>query len=167
MKMSNSWKHGVAMSEENEIKTVMSCRDVARLVGLSRQRFRQLVISGVFAEPLYDVKSRRPYYTEVMAIQCQEVRRTNMGINGQQTLFYTRRQPIYSPVAKEPRVKTSKLKEGQHADLIEGVRALGMPSINATQVDAALKILYPNGATKVDRGGVLRAVFLHLQRKDE
>ena len=79
MKLSNSWKHGGAMSEENEIKTVMSCSDVARLVGLSRQRFRQLINAGVFPLPMYDVRTRRPFYTQEMAIQCQDVRRTNMG----------------------------------------------------------------------------------------
>ena len=40
-------------------------------------------------------------------------------------------------MAKEPRAKTSKPKEGQHDDLIEGVRALGMTSANATQVAEA------------------------------
>lgn len=165
--MSNLWKHGDAMSEENKIKTVMSCSDVARLVGLSRQRFRQLINSGVFPSPMYDVRTRRPFYTQEMAIQCQDVRRTNMGINGQPVLFYARRHSISSPVAKKPRVKTNKPKESQHDDLIEDVRALGMTSANATQVDAALRNLYPKGIAHEEYSEVVRNVFLHLERKDE
>ena len=165
--MSNSWKHGDEMNETNEIKTVMSCCDVARLVGLSRQRFRQLVNAGVFPSPLCDVKSRRPFYTDEMAIQCQEVRRQNMGINGKRILFYAKRQPISSPVPRQPREKTCKDKDDRYADLIEGVKALGMASVNGTQVGAALKNLYPEGITDLDRGEVLRAVFLHLQRTQE
>ena len=52
------------MFEQTEkTKAVVSISEMARMVGLSRSRFHQL-IGTTFPWPLYDVKSRRPFYTE-------------------------------------------------------------------------------------------------------
>ena len=48
------------------MQTVVSVAGMAKLVGLSRQRFHQLMTEGVFPSPVYDIRTRRPHYTEEM-----------------------------------------------------------------------------------------------------
>jgi hypothetical protein len=57
-------------------------------------------------------------------------------------------------------------KVNDHADLIEGLKSLGMVAVAATQVEAAVKSLYPSGIDGVSQGEVLRAVFLHLRAQE-
>lgn len=80
------------MSEK--ITPVVSLAGMARLVGLSRQRFHQLMSQGVFPPPVYDIRTRRPHYTEEMQAICKTVRERNVGINGRVVLFYSRRPGI-------------------------------------------------------------------------
>ena len=70
---------------------LMSVSQVAISVGLSRQRFHQLVKQGVFPPPVYDIQTRRPHYTEEQQNVCLAVREKNVGINGKVVLFYSRR----------------------------------------------------------------------------
>ena len=65
------------------IVQVISVAEMARLIGLSRQRFHQLVKEGVFPPPVYDIATRRPHYTEEIQAVCLAVREKNVGINGQ------------------------------------------------------------------------------------
>jgi len=53
-----------------------------------------------------------------------------------------------------------------HADLIEGLKALGIYA-NASQVNEAINTLYPNGLNGVDSSSSLRAVFIHLTSKEK
>lgn len=77
-------------------KTAVSVTEMARLVGLSRARFYQLVKDGVFPHPLYSIHTRRPYFSEEMQQVCLEVRKRNCGINGKPILFYSPRHPLGS-----------------------------------------------------------------------
>lgn len=77
--------------EPTGIKSGVSISDMARTVGLSRQRFHQLMKAGVFPQPLRDEATERPYYNEQGQAQCLEVRRRNCGVNGKIILFYARR----------------------------------------------------------------------------
>src|SRR4051812_5990340 len=87
------------MSDTTELQTVISVSDMARRVGLSRQRFTQLVSEGVFPSPVYDVQTRRPFYTAELQERCLEVKRRNVGVNGRVVLFYTKRLPAAVPTA--------------------------------------------------------------------
>ena len=71
-------------------------------VGLSRQRFYQL-IGTTFPYPVYDLKSRRPFYTAELQAMILEVRRRNCGIDGKPVLFYARRNVI-APAEEEQAV---------------------------------------------------------------
>ncbi|MBN9519460.1 hypothetical protein J0H58_13210 [bacterium] len=144
-------------------KAVVSVADMARMVGLSRARYYQLVGEGVFPPPVYHVRTRRPCYPEELQRRCLEVRRRNCGVNCQPVLFYARG---HRPVAPKPaRPVTPKPKAGgTHTDLLDGLKALGLASPTADQVGAAIKALYPSGVEGVDSGEVLRRVFLHLKR---
>jgi hypothetical protein len=141
--------------QESETKVVVSISEMAHMVGLSRQRFHQLMQAGVFPQP--QRQDGRPFYDEPTQRQCLEVRRRNCGVNGQVVLFYARRQATTIKPKKVSPVSAP------HADLLDGLKALGLVSVAAADVDAAVKTLYPQGTAGVDEGEVIKAVFLHLQ----
>ncbi len=153
-------------NNNGSFKAAICIKECAALVGLSRQRFMQLVKSGVFPAPLYNVQTKRPYYTEEMQIQVLGVRKRNMGINGQVVMFYARR-PCTMTLAlktKKPKSKTKEL--DRYADILAGVRGLGNESATSAQVAEAVGTLFPNGIAGVDQGEVIRRVFLYLQGKN-
>ena len=89
------------MSVEIRTKAIVNVAEMARMCGLSRARFYQLVKEGVFPPPLYRIDNRRPYYVEAMQEVCLEVRRRNCGINGRPVMFYARRfGPTHNAQAK-------------------------------------------------------------------
>ena len=148
----------------DEQKAVVGMAEMARRVGLSRARFYQLV-GSTFPYPVYDVATRRPFYDAELQQVCMEVRRRNCGIDGRQVLFYAKRQGT-GPSRPKRSAKRRPLADGQHADLLEGLRSLGMTEATAAQVQAALKASYPDGVKGLDKGEVLRGVFLCLKRRD-
>jgi hypothetical protein len=81
-------------------KAVYSVSETAHSVGLSRARFYQLVEAGVFPTPIYDIRTRRPYYTAELQEICKKIRQTNIGQNGLPILFYSPRQNLSDPVLK-------------------------------------------------------------------
>lgn len=143
----------------SDTKTVVSISEMARMVGLSRARFYQL-IGTTFPAPIYDVVTRRPFYDEELQIVCLEVRRRNCGIDGKPLMFYSRR-PLVSTPAKRSKPKRTP----NHTELIAGLKSLGLTPTTA-QVEAAIGELYPRGVESVAPGELLRAVFLHLKRQD-
>jgi hypothetical protein len=144
----------------DQTKSIVSVSEMARMVGLSRQRFHQLR-GTTFPEPDYNTETKRPYYDQEKQAICLSVRQRNCGIDGKPILFYARRNDVGVPrKAKKP---TTKPKVNQHAHIVEGLRALGLSS-TASQVDAAIKNQFPNGTKQVDDAEIVRSVFLHLQQ---
>ena len=131
---------------------MVSIGEMARIVGLSRPRFYEL-IGTAFPWPLYDVQTRRPFYDEALQQVCLEVRQRNCGIDGRPALFYGKRANGSSP-------RGAKTK---HADLIEAIKGLGL-SATAAQVESAVKELFPDGTAQADQSEVIRSVFIHLKR---
>ena len=147
-----------------QTKVVVSVSEMARMVGLSRARFYQL-IGAAFPHPLYDVATCRPVYPEELQQVCLEVRRRNCGIDGKPILFYARRPGTMVSVPKARR-KPTPAQKSPYAEIVEGVRALGLTSVTAAQVEEAVGALYKLGTEGVDQGDVIRTVFLHLKRQD-
>jgi len=145
-------------------KAVVSVSEMARMVGLSRSRFYQLVEAGVFPQPVFMVCNHRPIYVESAQIVCLEVRRRNCGVNGQAVLFYSKGHRV-SPQVKPTRTAPTPPKASKHTDLIDGLAMLGL-STTSSEVEGALKALYPSGMGGIDQGLLLRAVFLHLKRQN-
>ena len=143
-------------------KEAISVAEMSRLVGLSRQRFYQLVGSA-FPPPVYDVASRRPFYTRELQEICLDVRRRQCGINGRPVLFHARSNIVTPTRTSRPRTKVSRAKADGNADLVEGLMALGLIDVTPAQAAEAVKVLYPSGLEGVDQGEVLRTVFLHLK----
>ena len=150
------------MNVQIETKAVVTISEMARMVGLSRSRFYQL-IGTTFPEPLIDDK-KRPFYSEELQAVCLEVRRRNCGIDGKPILFYARR--IGTAPSKPKKVKAAATVNPQHADMLEGVRSLGLASVTAADIEKTLRELFPSGVENEDDGETLRTVFLHLKRKN-
>ena len=148
---------------ENQTKAAVSVAEMARMLGLSRARFYQLV-GSTFPWPQYDLATRRPFYNEELQRVCLDVRRQNCGIDGRPLLFYARR-PTTAPPLRKPR-KAAAASDDRHADLVDGLKGLGLAAATAAQVAEAVKELYPNGASDVPQGELVRAVFLYLRRQN-
>jgi hypothetical protein len=154
------------MPVQFQTKSVVSVAEMARMCALSRARFYQLMNEGIFPPPLYDVATRRPFFTEDMQIVCVEVRRRNCGINGKPVLFYSPRHPLGQQPKQMRKPTTAKPDKGKHAELLDGLKALGLESVTVAQVDSVVQTLFPNGVEKLEAGGVIRRVFLHFKRQD-
>ena len=143
-----------------ETKNVVSVAEMARMLGLSRSRFYQLV-GTTFPHPLYHISTRRPFYDEEMQKICIDVRRRNCGIDGKPVFFYCR-----GANAPLPKRKPKPAKSSQYVDLIDGLQALGLAT-TAERVAEAMHFLYPKGAGATSESEVLRSVFLHIKRHNK
>lgn len=153
------------MSVQLSSKTVVSVADMARMIGLSRARFYQLIEDGIFPSPIYSVHTRRPYFSEEMQIVCMDVRKRNCGINGKPILFYAPRHPLSQQPRTIRKSKAQPKQKNQYADLLDGLRSLGL-EVTTAQVEPVIKELFPQGIQMLDSGEVIRAVFLKLKRQD-
>jgi hypothetical protein len=150
------------MTVQAQTKQAVSVAEMARMVGLSRARFYQL-IGNAFPHPLYDVTTRRPFYTQEQQELCLEVRRRNCGIDGKPILFYAGRLAP-APRKASPAKAKPEPKGKDIAALVDGLNALGLTTATAAQVEKTTRELFPQGTGGMDRGEVLRAVFLHLKK---
>ena len=154
------------MSVNPPTKVAVSVADMARMVGLSRARFYQLMESGVFPRPERQAETSRPFYSEQQQRVVLDVRRRNCGVNGQPVMFYARRLPTGPQRAKPMPTPTPKVEP--NADLIAALQVLGLVGVSAKQVAGAVRVIYSNGTTGVDEGEVVRSGFLRLNlRRDD
>jgi hypothetical protein len=152
------------MSVQKETKAAVTVAEMARMCGLSRSRFYQL-IGTAFPQPERQPQTDRPIYTEELQQVCLDVRRRNCGIDGNVVLFYARR--IGNAPAR-PKTPTPKLevKSKDVAAVVDGLNALGLTTATAAKVQRVTEELYPKGTAGIDQGEVLRVVFLHLKRQN-
>jgi len=147
-------------------KAAVSVTEMARMVGLSRARFYQLVKRGTFPPADQDALSKRPCYFEEKQRLILDARRRNCGVNGVPILFYCRRNDA-GQKRSAPRPNIGKLKEvaKKYTELIDGLAALNVMATVA-QVEPLVNELFPSGTDGVDPGEVIRAVFLRIQRQN-
>ena len=146
-------------------KETVSVAEMARMVGLSRARFYQL-IGSAFPFPLYQVATRRPFFNAEQQQVCLEVRRKNCGIDGKPIMFYARRGGETLPRAKNRRPTVQKKTTEPLAGLLESVHALGLTTATLADVSRAVKELFSNGWNSVPEAEVIRSVFIHLKRQN-
>lgn len=151
------------MSENKPSKSIVSVSEMARMVGLSRQRFHQLR-GTAFPEPEYDPETKRPYYDLEKQQVCLDVRQRNCGIDGKPILFYARRNDV-GVVRKPQKKKSVKTSNGKYDHITDSIRALGMKT-NSEKVGEVINILFPNGIKTTDEAEVIRAVFLQLKQSE-
>jgi len=131
---------------------------MASALELSRARFYQLLDSGILPQPIYDIRTKRPYYDLELQEQCLRVKATGVGTNGRYVLFYNPRKKTQEGTQKPAKKKTAK-----HQDLTETLAAMGL-EVTEEQVESALKELYPDGTNGQDQGLVVRELFRLLKR---
>ena len=148
-----------------ETKAVVSVAEMARMVGLSRARFYQL-IGSAFPHPVYDVSTRRPFYDELAQTTCLKVRRRNCGIDGRPIMFYARRLPTAPLNSKPRRLPFGRPKSDGHAELIDALRSLGLTNVSADQVTTAIKEAFPGGIAGVDQSELIRTIFVRIKRRN-
>ena len=141
-----------------ETKKAVSVAEMARMVGLSRARFYQL-IGTAFPYPVYDVSTRRPLYDEEAQQIILEVRKRNCGIDNKPILFYARHAPRAAPKKRPVHVRNLNI------ELIDGLKSLGVNASNV-QVEVAVQKLFPRGIDGLDQGEVIRSVFIHLKQQE-
>jgi hypothetical protein len=157
------------MSNNNPstFKAAMTVREVCQLVQLSTARFYELQAAGIFPMPVYDLRSRRPLFTEELQRLCVEIRQTGRGFNGLPVIFYSqRRLPTSQPKrATNAKATPSASPPDDLGGVLAAVRSLGLTAATAGQVESAVKQLFPGGTTSVEQGQVVRQVFVLLNRQ--
>ena len=148
----------VSTSNIRNLKAAASVSQMAKMVGLSRARFYNLVSQGVFLPPVHSPSTKRPFYTADMQQRNLEVRQTQRGINGDYILFYDK-QP---PQSRRQQRQQQRQNGRQHDDLLCQLRSLGVEA-TAAQVEQALATCFPEGTSNADEGEVLRAVNRRLR----
>lgn len=147
--MNEQFKHAVTVAE------------MARMIGLSRSRFYQL-IGKAFPLPCRD-EVGKPFYDEEQQRVILEVRHRNCGIDGKPILFYAPRHTAQPPMPKR-RVQPKEV-QSQYADIVDGVQGLGLATANVTQVKAEIAKLFPNGIVGIAVGEIIKQVFLSIKRQ--
>lgn len=147
-------------STNPQLRGAVSVSQMAKLVGLSRARFYDLVASGTFLPPIYSVRSRRPMYTADIQDANLAVRQSNIGVDGEYVVFYDTNTDRQSN--RTPRRRSGSSPSGPAASLVRQLGGLGL-RVTADQVEAALAAVYPNGVEAESDSDVLRAVYRHLR----
>lgn len=156
-------------------KEIVSVSEMARMLGLSRARFYQLMREGVFPEPCRPEGGKRPFFDRERQEQCVTVRRTNCGIDGRPILFYAMRTPSSTPTpatTRQSRRQSARQRPQRFGDdatitqLRRGLAQLGISQVAEQNIRTALAETYPDGWTNVDQAELLRSVFTFLNGQD-
>ena len=150
-------------------KSIVTVRELARMVSLSPRRLYQLIDAGVFPPPTYSVTTRKPGFTEEQQEVCLEVRRRHCGINGQPVFFYARHigsAPLKPKPQRKAPVSQAVVESGRYEGIRAGLAALGLEAVTDPLLNAAIRAEYPAGIANADEGEVIRRVFLHLKRQN-
>jgi hypothetical protein len=141
-------------------KPIVSISEICQMIELSRSRYYQLVNSGFFPKPLYDERSKRPYYDIELQKTIVECRQSGIGIDGSFMLFYSsRKNGTASHLRKkkiDPVVK----------ELAETLESMGL-DVTVEQVQQGLGEVYPDGTEGIEQGVVIRELFRCLKQKME
>jgi hypothetical protein len=160
----------VRHQSDSSEKAAVSVSEAAALCGLSRTHFHALIKSGIMPPPCYDMITRRPFYPRELLDDCLRIRRTNQTADGRYVLFYQPRQrqsgpsPQARPSRRSNAAASTAATPARHAELVEGLRSLGLASVTDGHVDAALRVCFPNGVGATSEGEVLRSVWQQVRR---
>ena len=143
--------NGKRLSER--CKPICSVTEMVRSLGLSRARFYQLQKEGIFPQPIYDIRTHRPFFDTHLQEVCHAVRQTGIGHNGQYILFYSPRQNNGDKPARRKGRSNS-----QYGELVATLNNMGL-AVNCGEVAEAVGQLYPEGFDHQDMGVVIRELF--------
>lgn len=117
-----------------QLPSICPVSQMAEAVGLTRQRFYQLIADGVFPPPVYDLKTQRPYYSQDQQQQCMGIRQSGIGFNGQAVFF------------NRPRKRSRKQERviPEFDRYIRTLKEMGL-IIDPQKIRTALEAIYPKG----------------------
>lgn len=151
------------MNDNIVTKSAVSVTEMARMVGLSRARFYQLVRRGTFPPPDEDPLSKRPFFSDEKQRLILDARRRNCGVDGVVVMFYSRRKD-FGQTKAAPRPAKPKSKSSPCGDLIDQLAQVKIAATVA-QVEPLVNELYPQGIEGIDPGEVFLAVLERLRGK--
>lgn len=155
----------VRQAAETCQKAAISVSEMARLCSLSRGHFYALVREGVMPRPAFDLITRRPLYPRELIEECLRVKATNRAPDGRYVIFYTRNSDGTHSSTRPSRRAAARSQAGSdHAEILDGLKALGLQSLTSVQVETALRACYPQGYSGVEEGQVLRTLWQHFRR---
>ena len=141
------------------LKAVYSIKEMAEALDLSRARFYQLLAAGILPQPLYDIRTRRPFYNLELQDKCLQVKETCTGVNKQYILFYTPRKKPQSNAGKPLKNNGS-----QYQDIVDMLSGMGL-EVSGKDVESAVKEIYSGGIEGQDQGIVIRELFRFFKQK--
>jgi excisionase family DNA binding protein len=68
-------------------KAWITISEMAARVGLSRDRFYDLIHAGTFPSPVYGIRNRRPFYSPELQTICLAIRERSIGFDGIAVVF--------------------------------------------------------------------------------
>lgn len=151
--------------EHHDYAGPLSVLEMAATVGLSRTQFSEHVRRGVFPPPVYDLRTRRPYYTVEQQRVVIGVRESRIGTNGQYVLFYSRRQ--HQTTASKPKVLVRPQSPAAPPSLIDDLHRamteLGLTSVTRKDVEQSVAVVFPGGVPDLQRA--VQPTYLELRRR--
>ena len=146
--------------QSNTVRAAVSVSQMARMLGLSRSRFYDLMTKGVFLPPIYSISTKKAFFLREMQERNLQVRAEQVGVNGEFVLFQERRPaPQGEQASRSPRRR-----DGRTTALVQGLKSLGLETVHAAAVERAMTACYPNGVNGTDETTILRTIFRHLRR---
>ena len=147
-------------TNQQVVRAAVSVSQMARMLSMSRSRFYELMTKGVFLMPIYSVATKRGFFSREMQERNLQVRVEQIGINGEFVLFQERRP---GPQVEQP-ARSPRRRDARATALMQGLKSLGLETVDAAAVERALTACYPNGVNGTDETTILRTIFRHLRR---
>jgi hypothetical protein len=146
-----------------QAKAAITVKEMANLVGLSRDRFYDGVKSGVFPPPLYRVDTHRPLYSAELQAVCLEVRRTGLGFNGQPVVFnQTARSKKLSRRFSNPLGADQQQNSERSKEIAAKLRYLGIRDVTEAAIADALKKCLAGIADQLDESAILQRLVRYF-----
>ena len=152
--------------DNSNLPEFISCSMMARLLNLSRSRFYMLISphEGIFLPPIYNVVTKRPFYTREMAQVNLAAKKRNQGVNGKICMFYSARTTAVKPLVEKSKEKESRTAISEYDEIKSDLESLGLKGISSSQIRKAIDDCFPDGTDGVDEGDIVRKVFLSIKR---
>jgi hypothetical protein len=144
----------------------ISVAGMAALVGLSRDRFYDLIRSGIFPPPIYRIDTRRPFYSPELQEICLSVRRTGRGFNGALVLF-NQTAPSKKLRVWRTRARAAGNRDAGNRDLASKLHYLGLLNVTPELVAAALHECRQGDGDDLDEPELLRKLVRQFAEKSQ
>jgi len=145
--------------KKKNMKQIFSVTEVCQSLDISRARYYQLMQRDIFPPPVFDIFTKRPYYTADIKEQCDNIKQTGIAFNGRYILFYDCQKKNTKSNNKK-RNKNSN--NSEYDELIALLNQMGI-ECNVQKVSEAVQELFPDGIENENIGLVAREVFRYVK----